>query len=201
LKLTNIYSKPLFLVALEVELPAVNYPKLNIQYTGVGKVNATYSATKNITIFKPSIVINFGSAGALDLSVSGLVQVVKVFQRDMDVRDLGFKLGQTPFEEGNDALILKDYFFRKNDSILPKVSCSTGDNFVSSVPELESQIVDMELYALAKVCSLERIPLMSWKFISDNADVSSPDAWEKNVTRGAKVFEELVLAKILKEMD
>ena len=68
----NIFSNPLFLVALEVELPKTEFPGLNIQYTGVGKINATYFALKAIKLYKPTIVINFGSAGSLDKNISGL---------------------------------------------------------------------------------------------------------------------------------
>ena len=58
-------------------------------------------------------------------------------------------------------------------------------------------IVDMELFAIAKVCSREGIPLFSWKFISDNADENSPKDWERNVTQGMREFKDSVLYKFL----
>ena len=190
-------SKTLFLVALEVELPQANFPKLNIQYTGVGKINATYHTLKHITVFKPEIVVNFGSAGAVKSDILGLVQVRTVIQRDMDVQGLGFKLGQTPFESGEDVFILEDCSKIDLDLERMKVSCSTGDNFVYETPMLTSDIVDMELFAIAKVCSREGIPLFSWKFISDNADENSPKDWERNVTQGMREFKDSVLYKFL----
>ena len=51
----NIFSRPLFLIALEVELPKVECPGLNIQYTGVGKINAAYCTLKNIYLYKPAL--------------------------------------------------------------------------------------------------------------------------------------------------
>ena len=191
----NLTTNPIFLVALEVELPFLGFPNLNIQYTGVGKVNAAYHTMKSIQTYKPTMVINFGSAGAVGSDISGLVQVSRVIQRDMDVQGLGFELGQTPFEIGEDSLVLEDCSKIDNNHNGTKVSCSTGDNFVSEEPKLTSDIVDMELYAIAKICSRENTPLFSWKFISDQADGDSPKDWEKNVSRGVEAFKTSVLSK------
>ena len=192
----DLLSNPLILVALEVELPINKFSEFNLKYTGVGKINAAMSTCINIQKYQPSCIINFGSAGSLDKTISGLVAVDKVYQRDMDVRGLGFELGITPFEDNASEIKLSvDSNLNKNDMV-PMASCSTGDNFVSSFPELVSQIVDMELYAIAKVCLNFKIPLFSWKFISDSADSNSPEEWEKNVTRGYSIFDEIVLSKI-----
>ena len=187
--------KTLFLVALEVELPAKLFPHLDIKYTGVGKVNAAYQAMKSIAISKPDIVINFGSAGAVRPNISGLVQVRRVIQRDIDLEGLGFELGQTPFEDGEDSFLLENGTLIDKIANRQKVLCSTGDNFVTDPPRLTSDIVDMELYAIAKVCSREGIPLYSWKFISDNADGNSSRDWERNVATGLNEFKKSVLFK------
>ena len=44
-------------------------------------------------------IINYGTAGAVG-NLSGLIEPTGFVDRDMDVRPLGFELGQTPFEEG-----------------------------------------------------------------------------------------------------
>ena len=191
----NLTTNPIFLVALEVELPSSAFPNLNIQYTGVGKVNAAYHTMKSIQTYRPTMVINFGSAGAVGSDISGLVQVSRVIQRDMDVQGLGFELGQTPFEIGEDSLVLEDCSKIDNNHNGTKVSCSTGDNFVSEEPKLTSDIVDMELYAIAKICSRENTPLFSWKYISDQADGNSSKDWENNVSRGVEAFKNIVLSK------
>jgi len=189
--------KTLFLVALEVELPAKQFPELDIIYTGVGKVNAAYQTMKSIALSKPDIIINFGSAGAVRPNISGLVQVSKVIQRDIDLEGLGFELGQTPFEDGEDSFLLEDCTLIDKVTRREKVLCSTGDNFVSEAPRLSSDIVDMELYAIAKVCSREGIPLYAWKFISDHADGNSPNDWERNVAMGVNEFKKSVLCQFL----
>ena len=57
----------------------------------------------------------------------------------MDVRGLGFALGQTPFEDNAPI-----DFGRRG------LTCGTGDQFVTAPPELSTDLVDMEAYALAK---------------------------------------------------
>jgi adenosylhomocysteine nucleosidase len=194
----SILSNPLFIVALEVELPKLKFPALNIEYSGVGKINAAISAFMFIQKYKPSCVINFGSAGSLDKTISGLVGVDRVYQRDMDVRGLGFELGKTPFEKDLSEIRIRAKNQINLEKNVPIVSCSTGDNFVSSIPELSSQIVDMELYAIAKVCLKLDFPLFAWKFISDSADEDSPEDWESNVEKGHSSFNDIVLSKIVK---
>jgi len=87
------------LVALEAELPNEMIPSWNVAYTGVGKVNAALKGSEYVARYKPMNLINFGTAGALNPELSGLLEVTQFFQRDMDARDMGFALGQTPFEE------------------------------------------------------------------------------------------------------
>ena len=59
------------LVALKDELPINLLPGWNIQYTGVGKVNAAHKATRIVYKFKPENIINYGSAGSLNQKISG----------------------------------------------------------------------------------------------------------------------------------
>ena len=50
-------------------------------------------------------------------------------------------------------------------------------------------IVDMEAYALAKVCKLEGIKFRCLKYISDNANSDASSDWTKNCKKGAKLFQ------------
>ena len=87
----------LILVALQAELPREMIPSWNVAYTGVGKVNAALKGSEYVARYKPINLINFGTAGALNPKLSGLLEVTQFFQRDMDARDMGFALG---FERG-----------------------------------------------------------------------------------------------------
>ncbi len=66
--------------------------------------------------------------------------------------------------------------------------CRTADRFVTSEPDLACDLVDMKLYALAKINKREQIPLKSFKFISDNADDSSQQDWKNNLPNAASGF-------------
>ena len=173
--------KILILVAIEDELKRTDLPNLQIEYIGVGKVNAAFNTLKAIQKYSPDIVINFGTAGSLDPNIKGLVEVSKFLQRDMDASPLGFEIGQTPFE--NEIEIT---FGRQG------VTCGSGDKFVTSTPRLQTDIVDMEAFAIAKVCKLESIDFRCFKFISDNADNEAKNDWVENVSLGSKVFIETI---------
>ena len=124
-----------------------------------------------------------------------LVDCTKFVQRDMDVTGLGFMRGQTPFE--NDIPIILDYDHVEFNPIGRKASCGSGDNFVEDRTNYYGEVVDMEAYALAKVCYHFSIPFISFKYITDGADEQSHEDWEKNLADGIKEFKE----KILKEIE
>ena len=67
-------------------------------HMGIGKVNATLQTVRALERYKPNLVINFGTAGAVMSEIRGLVEVGAACQRDIDVRALGFALGHTLFE-------------------------------------------------------------------------------------------------------
>ena len=60
----------------------------------------------------------------------------------MDVRALGFELGQTPFEEG----------IRVGQR---GIIVGSGDTFATSTPEIKCDLVDMEAYAIAKIAGIK----------------------------------------------
>ena len=171
----------LILVAIEDELKRRELPDHQIEYIGVGKVNAVFNTLKAIEKYSPKKIINFGTAGSLDAKINGLVEVSKFFQRDMDASPLGFDVGQTPFEEN-----IEISFGRQG------VTCGTGDKFVTFAPKLKTDIVDMEAFAIAKVCKLKNIDFRCFKFISDNANKEAKDDWVDNVSLGAKLFIERI---------
>ena len=171
----------LLIIALKEELPRNLLPEFNIEYCGVGKINATYKALEIISKYEPKLIINFGTAGSLRKNLFGLHEVSHFFQRDMDARALGFKIGVTPFEERSVI-----------DFGRTGLSCSSGDNFVSSPPELKTDLVDMEAYAIAKVCVLKNVQFMCFKYVSDNADESASKNWKVNASLGATAFKDMV---------
>jgi adenosylhomocysteine nucleosidase len=164
----------IFVAALKEETPNLDF----FHYTGVGKINATYNLTKIIDKYKPKEIINFGTAGATDKELNGIIECTKFYQRDMDVTGLmNLKIGQTPFDNINEIISSEIGY-----------SCGSGDSFVTGQVPIKVEVVDMEAYALAKVCKLEDINFRCFKFISDNADESASSDWIKNCEKGAKLF-------------
>ena len=165
------------LVAVEEELSVKDLPEFQIYYTGVGKINASIKTLEIIRDYSPTQVINYGTAGSLNKKLKGLVEVDQFFQRDMDATPLGFKIGQTPFDE------IEEINFGSTG-----YSCGTGDSFVTKTPKLKTDLVDMEAYAIAKICYLKDIKFRCFKYISDNADEGANNDWIKNVSIGKKLF-------------
>ena len=167
----------LILVAVEEELSVNDLPEFQIYYTGVGKINASIKTLEIIRDYSPTQVINYGTAGSLNKKLKGLVEVDQFFQRDMDATPLGFKIGQTPFDE------IEEINFGSAG-----YSCGTGDSFVNQTPKLKTDLVDMEAYAIAKICFLKDIKFKCFKYISDNADGDANADWVKNISMGKKLF-------------
>ena len=169
----------IFVAALKEETVGLNF----FHYTGVGKINATYNLKKIVDKHKPNEIINFGTAGSVNKNLSGIIECTKFYQRDMDVRGLGFELGETPFDKINEIIISKNGF-----------SCGTGDSFVNKKIDIKVDLVDMEAYAIAKVCMIENIEFKCFKYISDNADDNANIDWNENLALGAKAFSKFIQA-------
>ena len=171
----------LILVALKKELSVEDLPDLHIHYTGVGKINASIKTLEVIKDYSPSLIINYGTAGRLNEKLKGLVEVNRFFQRDMDATSLGFKIGQTPFDD------IEEINFGNHG-----FSCGTGDSFVTQIPELKTDLVDMEAYPIAKICYIKNVKFRCFKYISDNANAQANDDWNENVSAGKKLFIERI---------
>ena len=189
----------LIVSALEVETQG-QLEDYRVLYTGVGKVNATLELTKVLQKAHlhylppmPKLVINYGTAGSRKIKKKQLVDCTKFIQRDMDVTGLGFMKGETPFESDPPLIIESTSEF---NPIGRKASCGSGDSFVEDRTNYYGEVVDMEAYALAKVCYHYDIPFISFKYITDGADGEANNDWEENVSEGIVEFKEKVLDKI-----
>jgi adenosylhomocysteine nucleosidase len=171
----------LVLVALKAELDNVILPiNCKVIEIGVGKINATGAAVQAIIKHDPEKIINFGTAGSLKKEIGpGIYRISKVYQRDMDCRPFGIPIGETPYDVVADI-----------DLNCKGLTLGTGDSFVVTPPELTTDLVDMEGYAIAKVALMWSIPCEIYKFVSDHADNDAIDTWQENVSKGGKLFAE-----------
>lgn len=167
----------IILLALQEEAPVLSTEN-NVFFTGIGKVNAASITAELIERYKPKRIINFGTAGGITVG-PGLYQVTKFVQRDMQCFKLGALPGQTPFESSGVVLDLGGN----------GLTCSTGDNFVTD-PNLEipADLVDMEAYAIAKICNRTEIEFVCYKFVSDSANEQAYQDWSEMVSAGQQAY-------------
>ena len=186
----------LIVSALEVETQG-QLDDLDVLYTGVGKVNATMALVGRLTDYnyaKPDLVINYGTAGSRKIKKKTLVDCTKFVQRDMDVTGLGFLRGETPFEQDPPVIIQSQNI--DFNPIGRNATCGTGDCFVEDKSQYYGEVVDMEAYALAKVCYNYGVPFISFKYITDGADEQAHEDWEANLADGIVEFKKKVLDKL-----
>ena len=159
-----------------------------VLYCGVGKVNAARALTRELARHAHAgaampTVVNFGTAGSRRHDAHRLLACDRFVQRDMDVRGLGFPLGVTPFEDAPACLEFPPVF-----TGLPQAVCGSGDSFATDEAGIECDVVDMEAYALAKVCWFERARFACVKYVTDGADQGAAHEWQSNVHKAAQEF-------------
>ena len=161
------------------ELPS-GYQKV---ITGVGKVNAAIALSQAVAQYEGiDGVINYGTAGGFETTHKGqLLSVGSVLERDMDCTGLGLDPYVT-FGEREATIATGNGH---------GVVCGTGDSFGPAAAEYD--IVEMEAYALAKVCQTHQLPFLCYKYISDiSSDLDAHEQWQENVARGGKAFLQLL---------
>jgi adenosylhomocysteine nucleosidase len=176
------------LVALPAEFPEEIKLSENVKlvYSGVGKINAAYWTMKVLQKNDVEKIVNFGTVGAINKKLSGLIIPNKIIQRDM-IAEPQAPRGNTPFE--NEKLSHEIYLETLDKT---HITLGTGDSFVTEhdplFKEKKIDVVDMEAYAIAKICKLEKVPFECYKYVSDFADDNANETWDKNVSKGYEIF-------------
>jgi adenosylhomocysteine nucleosidase len=162
-----------------------------VLYTGVGKVNAAAALARRLAELRCAgtpapLVVNLGTAGSRTVAAHTLVACNRFSQRDMDVSGLGFPTGVTPFDEVPAVLEFPIVFGE-----LPQLRCSTADSFATDLHAVDGDVVDMEAYALARVCLFEQVPFACAKYVTDGADGDSAAHWEAALDAASQAFAHL----------
>lgn len=182
----------LVVFAIEAEAQG-RFDDLAPLYCGVGKINAAYRLTHRLANWRqlhghyPSRVLNLGSAGSATFNAGDIVNCTRFVQRDFDATALGHELYVTPLD---DVPWFIDGGLRFE--AFPEGVCGTGDSFMTCGTMTRWNVVDMEAYALAKVCHIENIPFGCLKYITDGADGSAAETWENGLPAVAKSLREAV---------
>jgi adenosylhomocysteine nucleosidase len=189
----TVFPGTLVVMALPAESDGVfEAAGVPVLYCGVGKVNAAIALTRELCRRKHAgeplpLVLNFGTAGSRVHDTGTLLACHEFVQRDMDVRGLGFALGVTPFDAAPPSLKFEPVFTQ-----LPSAICGSGDSFATADCDAAAAsacaVLDMEAYALAKVCRLEGAKFACVKYVTDGADHAAAADWQNNVHKAAGEF-------------
>lgn len=179
---------------------------------GIGKTNAASGVTNLIITFHPDYVISTGAAGGIDkqLDVMDVVIGSQVCYHDVhcgDNCDPGQVQGLPKFFTGNEHLVNLAKSLKTDVRIVPGLIC-TGDQFVTNRDELniikekypDGLAVDMESAAIAQVCHMWQVPMLSFRIISDTPGVKGHfdqylNFWETMADKSFAVTKEF-LSKI-----
>ena len=185
-------ARTIVVIALPMEAAGVfAAARIPVLYCGVGKVNAAINLSKELSRYAHRVeamplVVNFGSAGSRCHAAGSFVACHQFVQRDMDVSGLGFPVGVTPYDEAPARLSFDPVFTH-----LPAAVCGTGDSFATADTLVDCDVLDMEAYALAKACWQENAKFACVKYITDGADHTAADDWQRNVHKAAEDFLQL----------
>ncbi len=142
--------------------------------TGPGKVRAAVTLTRELTLRTPDQVVVVGTAGALDPSLHGVIEVGRVTEHDLDSAAISALVG---IEYGR-TLQLSDSGHH----------LATGDEFVSGAKAEALRrrgfaLVDMEGFAFALAAHACGVPIRIMKAVSDSAEEDAASSWRGNIDR------------------
>jgi adenosylhomocysteine nucleosidase len=182
-------TQTLVVMALPAESAGVfETAGIAVLYCGVGKINAAIALSRELARYAHAgaplpLVLNFGSAGSRVFDTGALLECHEFVQRDMDVTGLGFALGVTPYDDAPPRLVFERRFPELGSGV-----CGSGDSFATTECALDCEVLDMEAYALAKVCWLVGASFGCAKYVTDGADHAAADHWRENVHKAAEAF-------------
>ena len=198
----------------EIKIAHVIFYKGNLEgkdiiltQSGIGKVNVAISTTLLINQFEPDLIINTGSAGALDksLNVGDVVVSDMVAYHDADARAFGYQLGQIPQMPAqfvaDKALINKAIEAIEQQQINAKTGLIvSGDSFIGTSEQRmaiktnfpQAMAAEMEATAIAQTCHQFNMPFIITRAISDLADGDAGITFEAFLEKAAISSSEIV---------
>lgn len=178
--------------------------------SGIGKVNAALCAQALVIKFGATKVINTGIAGATggNLGIFDFVVSSNAVYHDFDTTAFGYKLGQVPgmdpmFSADESMSDLAISVFNKSEFAkehkIVKGLIASGDQFISAGEKkdfIKSNFnplcVEMEGCAIAHACTLNKVPFVIIRCMSDMADDTVESTYSFNEDVCAKMCADLV---------
>ncbi len=185
--------------------------------SGIGKVAAAIGTTILLDEYQPDVVINTGSAGGFDssLTMGDVVISTEVRHHDADVTAFGYEMGQMAGQPA--AFAADEKLMAVAEKALEAISSETntdkhavrglictGDAFVCTAERQDfirkhfpSVIaVEMEASAIAQTCHQFQVPFVVVRAISDVADKESPMSFDEFLPLAAQSSSEMVLKMV-----
>lgn len=176
--------KLLVCYALECEKITVPFDgEVRYLATGIAKMQASVAVAEAIAAEKPDMVLNIGTAGTFRHKVGDIVVCRKFKDRD---------LVKVKIPEIIDYIDLSGQelpAFREL-AVMPAGECSTGDSFVTTAEEMDSDVCDMESFCIAYICKKHDLPFVSVKVVSDVVGSNSVKNWQDAINEAVKKLQE-----------
>lgn len=180
-------------------------------FSGVCKVNAAIAAQILIDTYHVDLIINSGTAGALDerLQVFDLVVSTEAVYHDVAEHILtGFHpwMETAYFQADSDLIRLSHEALggMRGEHAVFWGRMATGEAFVTNETRqgikraFDPLSVDMETASVAHVCYVNGIPFISIRCMTDTADHRSAGSFEENCVKAAETAKDATLALICK---
>lgn len=180
--------------------------------SGICKVNAAIASQILIDTFHVDLIINAGTAGAMDQSLKIFDTVIATDLCYHDVADdilteshphmdsVFFKVDSSLIEKAKKAVLNE----RIENVFLGRIV--TGEAFISEDgrekinKEFAPLAVDMESASVAHVCYVNNVPFMVIRTITDTPIHSGLDNFEVNCVKASNIARDITIA-VLKELN
>lgn len=179
--MTNVTVKQIY--ELEFIIGKINNRDVVLVKCGVGKVNASRTTQILIDNFDLGYIINVGTAGGLNekIEIGDIVIGEKLVQHDFDITAAGHEKGYISnigtyfYSDKNLIKKTKAIMENMNENFKTYIgTIATGDIFVQDMSvkerikqEFSPDCTEMEGAAIAQVCTLDKMPFIVIRAISD----------------------------------
>lgn len=183
--------------------------------SGIGKVNAAMATTLLIQLYKPTYIINTGSAGGFhqSLKVGDVVVSSELRYHDVDATVFGYEYGQVPgmqayYSPENKLVDLAISTAEKMDVQVVKGLITSSDSFMSDIERVNEvrrlfpkvYAAEMEATAIAQVCSQFEVPFVIIRSLSDIAGNDAKVSYDQFL-KTASINSANLVIEMLKEID
>ena len=189
----------------------INGAEVVLLQSGIGKVSAAVGTAILLSDYQPDVVINTGSAGGFDasLTMGDVVISSEVRHHDADVTAFGYEIGQmagqpAAFMADENLMSVAEKALSTTDKHAVRGLICTGDAFICKSEQQEYirkhfpsvVAVEMEASAIAQTCHQFNVPFVVVRAISDVADKESPMSFDEFLPLAAQSSSEMVLKMI-----